>query len=337
MSYDVTLILYSNTHVFYKEIFELPVKLIIHNHQNYGLLSRTLSNAIFLRRTLSVNYFDVIHTMLFHNGFWVRVIAPLKYNNRIVYSIRNDLQDSPWIYLFFEKFLIHRSYVVTNSLKALEQMKELVSEKHGMRLTNIYNGFDVRRFTSTKPAPVFERIILGTVGRQTTQKNQIQILEAIKSLKVHHNFHFYLIGDKNENKAAENELYVKQNNLVDCVTIMDSQHNVEHYYKRFNIFILASLYEGCPNVLFEAMLSRCLCVVSKGANTDNFIKDGETGLLYDGTTTMLEEKISQAVSMVMKCEHLDIVNRGYKYAADNFSLNKMIDSYERIYSQIDGQ
>ncbi len=333
--YDVTLLLYAGDYLFYKEVFDLPVRLIVNPSSSGSKINRNLKNAIFLRKSLQKNNFDILHTLLGHNGFWVRLLAPRKYRNRIIYSIRNDIYDNPGVFLAFERFLIKNSYVITNSQKVLDQFRAYIGpDKLGNRASLIYNGFETGRFISEEPAIVSDEIILGTVGRQSSQKNQIQIIQAVEELAPNYPVRLFLIGDKTQNRGQANEAYVKVHQLDNYVTILDSQQEIEEFYKRFNIFILASVYESCPNVLFEAMLSRCLCIVSANANTDRFIQDGENGLVYDGSLSMLVEKIKQAMNMVRTGNHLTMVEKGCKYAGENFSTERMIRSYEEVYDKI---
>jgi len=332
--YDITLILYANTEIFYKEVLELPINLLVHQSPGGGKFFRNIRNVLFLRRMLVRNDFDILHTLLFHNGFWVRLVAPRRFNQRIIYSIRSDMNDGPGFYLFFEKLFIRRSYAITNSLRAKDQFKALVGEKYFHKIFNIYNGFDVKRFIADEPAPLGNEIIIGTVGRQTTKKNQIQILEAINRISEKYLLHFFLIGDKANDRFEANENYVKKNGLNNSVTILDSQPEIESYYKRFNIFVLSSFYEGCPNVLFEAKLSKCLCIISKGANSDHFIQDGINGLEYDGSTTMLVEKLKIAIELIRNGNSLPLVENGNRYARENFSLSQMVNSYEKVYEEI---
>jgi GalNAc-alpha-(1->4)-GalNAc-alpha-(1->3)-diNAcBac-PP-undecaprenol alpha-1,4-N-acetyl-D-galactosaminyltransferase len=332
--YEITLIMYANAEIFYKEIFELPIHLFVHRSPKVWKLFRNINNVIYLRKILIRNDFDILHTLLFHNGFWVRLVAPQRYSQRIIYSIRNDLQDGPKFYLFFEKFLIRRSYAITNSLKARDQFRALVGEKYHHKILNIYNGFEINRFNLDAPPQVEEKIIIGTVGRQTAQKNQIQVLEAINRISEKYSLHFYLIGDKAKDGYKINETYVITNGLENCVTILDSQSEIESYYKRFNIFVLASFYEGCPNVLFEAMLARCLCIVSRGANSDHFIQDGINGLVYDGSTSMLVTKLEAAIDLLRNRDSAVIVDNGNRYAQDNFTLSRMVNSYENTYEKL---
>jgi GalNAc-alpha-(1->4)-GalNAc-alpha-(1->3)-diNAcBac-PP-undecaprenol alpha-1,4-N-acetyl-D-galactosaminyltransferase len=332
--YDISLILYANTEIFYREILELPIHFSVHQSPNVCKLFKSISNVLYLRRILAKNDFDILHTLLFHNGFWVRLVAPQRYSQRIIYSIRNDLQDGPKFYLFFEKILIRRSYAITNSLKARDQFRALVGEKYHHRILNIYNGFEIDRFNLDALPQVEEKIIIGTVGRQTAQKNQIQILEAINRISKNNSLQFYLIGDKAKDSYKAHKNFVIENKLEKCVTILDSQPEIESYYKRFNIFVLASFYEGCPNVLFEAMLARCLCIVSNGANSDHFVQDSINGLVYDGSTSMLITKLEAAIDLLRNGESVRIVENGNRYAKDNFALSKMLNSYENIYEKL---
>lgn len=332
--YDITLILYANTEFFYKEVLELPIHLLVHQSPKMWKLFRNASNVISLRRMLAGNDFDILHTLLFHNGFWVRLVAPRRFNQRIIYSIRTDLQDSPKFFLFFEKFLIRRSYAITNSLKARDQFRVLVGEKFHHKIFNIYNGFDTERFNLDAPFPLGDKIIIGTVGRQTLQKNQLQILEAIKQISGKYTLHFFLIGDKSKDRFKANEDFVISNELDKCVTILDSQPEIESFYKQFNIFVLSSFYEGCPNVLFEAMLARCLCIVSAGADSDHFVQDGINGLVYDGSTSMLVTKLEIAIDLLRNGNSVMITENGNRYAHENFALSKMVNSYELAYEKI---
>jgi hypothetical protein len=47
------------------------------------------------------------------------------------------------------------------------------------KIFNIYNGIDIKRINLDELSHIGDNIIIGSVGRQTTQKNQI--LKAIRS------------------------------------------------------------------------------------------------------------------------------------------------------------
>ena len=159
-------------------------------------------------------------------------------------------------------------------------------------------------------------------------------MQAVNSLKKEYSIHFTLIGDQSFEKSNELRNYVDKHNLNAIVTLMNSQKNIEKYYNKFNIFVLSSFYEGCPNVLFEAMLSKCFCIVSEGANSDQFIEDGINGLVYDGSNQMLEDKLKFAIQLMVADRTDEIINNGHQYVLDNFSMNKMVKSYVKLYENI---
>jgi polysaccharide pyruvyl transferase WcaK-like protein/glycosyltransferase involved in cell wall biosynthesis len=333
--YDVTFLLYNSLdEVFYDEIKGLSINLIVRKSKKRNRVLRSIDNAAFIRKFLKESDFDIIHTLLFHNGFWVRLVAPVKYNNRIIFSVRSSLEEASKVFLYFEKFFIKKSFVISNSVKSKKQYLQLVGDEYNEKISNIYNGIDFDKFGMSNIPVLSDKIVVGTVGRQTDVKNQIQILKVINKIKDSIPVHFYLIGEKAANRAQENENYILNHSLESIVSNYNSLPNIEEYYPKFNIFILSSRHEGCPNALLEAMLAKCLCIISDGANSDQFITDGVNGFVYDGTTVMLESKLRYAVELLQNKTAEEIINNGYKYVVDNFSIKKMVSSYELMYKNM---
>ena len=332
--FEVTLVLYANQEIFYTEIHELPVRLISNPAYNKSKLIKNLKGAMFLRKVLLRNQFDIIHTLLFHNGLLVRLLAPRQYNGRIIYSIRNSLEQSSFFERTIEKFLHSRSITVTNSHFVLEQYKKIVGDCTIDSCLTIYNGIETEKFSTDRPPVVGDTIVIGNVGRQTPLKNQVQILRAVKHLCDEFSVHAYIIGDSEQGSFNVNNDYIKKNGLDGKVTVMDSQEGIEKYYKRFNIFVLSSIYESCPNVLFEAMLARCLCIVSSGSNKDKFVQEGYNGFEYDGSDQDLTEKLRKVINMLGSANAELIQNNAQDYVSANFSMKKMTESYIKLYNNL---
>jgi glycosyltransferase involved in cell wall biosynthesis len=121
---------------------------------------------------------------------------------------------------------------------------------------------------------------------------------------------------------------------LENIEIREANPNVEIFFSSINTLVLPSLFEGCPNVLFEALLRKKLCIVSEGANTDGFIVDGMNGYVYDGSDKGLEAAMKNAVMISGHSKEKLIIENGYNYAKENFSMKVMVSKYEELFKTI---
>ena len=98
--------------------------------------------------------------------------------------------------------------------------------------------------------------------------------------------------------------------------------------------LITSSFEGCPNVLFESLLCGNFNIININANTDNFIVDGYSGLVYDGSDNDLIKKINYFKQLYINKEHYYMINNGLNYCRSNFSIKKMVYKYENLYQHI---
>lgn len=104
-------------------------------------------------------------------------------------------------------------------------------------------------------------LIIGHIGRFTTQKNHEFIVKIAKTLlSQNKNMKFLLLGVGE--LEAEIKEKVSAENLNDKIVFLGRRDDIYNMYQAFDIFILPSLYEGLPIVGIEAQTSGLYCFFS---------------------------------------------------------------------------
>ena len=135
----------------------------------------------------------------------------------------------------FNKFFQVKSITIYNLIESQNILKKLSKQK-------VNNNF----FSNNKNI-----LNILTIGRLVIQKDQITILRALNLIKNKKKFRCYLIGKGKEFNNLKN--FIIKYKLNKNVKILNFQNNVYPYYKKADLFILSSLYEGLPNTLIEAL------------------------------------------------------------------------------------
>lgn len=177
-------------------------------------------------------------------------------------GIENEIRSLPlsfYYQLFLGRFYNNCDYYIATTK---DEARE-ANNKYGIhpyKITTIFNGIDVenilRKSYETIPQQ-HEKLFKNddykiiTVGRLTKQKNHKLLLKTIKLLSQYHNISLYIIG--------EGDLYEElcniaiQLQLTKRIHFLGWQFNPYKYIKRSDLLVLTSLWEGCPNILLEAM------------------------------------------------------------------------------------
>lgn len=330
--FQIDVILYAyQKEAFYKEIFDVEhVTIVTRKLENKSTITKTASSILFLFRTIKKQNYDLIYTSLFHNSFLVRLATFPQRSHKVIVSVRNNPNSYKRWYLRWEKLFFDRSTIVFNSSAALKSYGLLINKPGLDNCHLIYNGYNspTQGVTENKE----NSIIVGGLGRRSSQKNFHQLIRIFPQLKSPENQSLALIlqgseGDQSSLIQAE----IERLNLTEDILVRKESTDIEMFFREIDIFVLPSLYEGCPNVLFEALLRKKICIISQFANSDDFIIDGHNGLVYDGTDEHLVQKINEGISILNTQAAKQIINNGYEYAKQEFSMASMVDKYESLF------
>ena len=327
--FEVTVLLYAvQVPPFYLDsLNKCDVKLELNRLKHKFIPFKIIEALSKINLLLSKNKYDLVISSLFMNNLFVRLSAPYSYKNKIVTNMRTSLTNYSFLYKIAEVILIRKSYIVFNSQKSLEAFKLLVRKKFHWRFNLIYNGYSENLESNIQ---MRLKKTFGFLGRINKEKNVIQVANVFQdTAEIENNSRFIIQGHFGNQYNKVFDLIWSKN-----IEIREKNKNVEIFFNSINILILPSIFEGCPNVLFEALLRKKLCIISKGANSDNFIKNGLNGFVYDGSDKDLKKTMIKTLLISGKEEEKLIIENGYNYAKKNFSMQVMINNYEDLFKEI---
>ena len=337
--FDVHVYLYAyQKKAFFDEVFLYEnITVTSHKLKKKIPLFKIIEALSYIRKRLFLQKFDVVYTTLFMNGFFVRLASPRSYKNKIVASVRSSIRYYHYYYKSFllaEKCLIKNSFLVFNSKNSLSEFKPIFRKKHHNRLKMIYNGFMFPTIHE-KNNEKNNKIHIGGIGRQSKQKNFLQIVRVFNELNSNldeeKKINLILQGNEGDQTQEIRQQVMEGNSDIE---LRKPNPKIESFFSDIEIMILPSSFEGCPNVLFESMAYKRICIISEGANSDDFVINGVNGFVYDGTDAGLLKSLKNALSIIGTKSQKKIVDSAYSYATQNFNMEIMVNNYEELFKGI---
>ena len=146
--------------------------------------------------------------------------------------------------------------------------------------------------------------VVVTAGRLAPQKGLVTLVAAFARIaKTKEAEHLVIVGEGPERKAVEE--CIAELNLDGKVHLVGFQKDVRPWIAMASVFAIASLYEGGPITLFEAMrLSRAIVSTPVGL-VPQAIRDGVNGLLVPpGEVEPLSDALEKVLSNPAKAKSL---------------------------------
>jgi sugar transferase (PEP-CTERM/EpsH1 system associated) len=208
------------------------------------------------------------------------------------------------------------------------------------RVQRIYNGVDTRRFSpegrtrSVLPDgfALPGTFVIGTFGRIDGLKNQLGLARAFLRLmgarpELRGVLRLVIIGDGPQ--RAEIEKALASAGMLEFCWLPGFRDDTPALYRALDLFILPSLREGISNTVLEAMASGLPVIANRVGGNPEILPNNVAGRLVATSEDELIEAISAYVSSPeLLCRH----GRGARaHVATNFSLDKMVESYDRLY------
>lgn len=268
------------------------------------------------------------------DGSWTALITKLFYRKKLIlrcgYELLKTFKNEEKLFWkikfvsFLEKIIYSNAdkIILTSeaSKKFVENNFKIVSSK----IEIIPNYIDTELFKPLSNQKEKNKIIF--IGRLEKEKNLFNLIDAINDLPVK----LVLIGSGSLKEKLKN--FVKQRNAnVEFKGNIPNQKLPEELNKS-EIFILPSLYEGCPKTLLEAMSCGLPCIGTNVEGINEIIKHKENGYLCEINSDSIRNAILEVLNN--KDLKVKISQNARKTILENFSLEIILKKEIEIYKTL---
>ncbi len=279
---------------------------------------------------------DVIHTQGIRAD-WLSARYLRKYKR--VATIRNyAYHDYPMTYGTLPGY-----YMAWQHLRDLQQIdlpvacSQTIAKKlqpHGLNTKAIQNGVDEKLYapvTSQQRLALRQKLnipadkrVFVSVGHLSTRKDPETVINGFLASKARDNSILLLIGDGSLKDACK--LIAKGQS---CIRFIGRISNVVDYLQSADYFISASLSEGLPNSVMEALACGLpVCLSDIEAHKEILSLNQKAGVMFDlGNTKALVERLNELVESETNLRSKAAV----EIISNHLSAKKMSEHYQTLY------
>ncbi len=313
----------------------------IHSRPKRGRFS--LAPLLELRKLMKRHSYDAmlaflptpsLYTEMAHIG--IRGM-PLVVSERFMYT-SETLPPATWALQQAHRLADH---VTVNSHHQRERMERLFPWMRG-RLTTIYNGVDLTRFTPQWDSNGHSgRLRLLVLSSVVPKKNAVGLVRALARYRE-------LYGDTCTvrwagtvtSDAVSREEFAKADGLLSDLGLRDQwewlgeRKDIPELLESCDALIHPSFYEGLPNAICEALACERPVLASAVCDHARLVQEGVTGFLFDpGDADDIARAIHQCRLLSVE-ERVRMGQKGRQYAQSELSLDNCARRYEELLARL---
>ncbi len=235
--------------------------------------------------------------------------------------------------------LVHRYVSVSQDLETyLEQYVGVP----GDRISRIPNGVDTEAFHANAVEPRHlkddeflraDNIVIGTVGRMETVKDQATLarafVELVKSAPaLRSRLRLVMIGEGTQRQTVQKLLDDAES--ADISWLPGAREDVPELMRCLDVFVLPSLAEGMSNTILEAMATGLPVIATRVGGNGELVVEGETGFLVPRG-----DPLAMATAIARYLDNPALISRhglaARKRVEQHFSIDEMVCRYADLY------
>jgi glycosyltransferase involved in cell wall biosynthesis len=283
---------------------------------------------------------QLVQSFMFHANLSARVAAPWAGWPWVVGGLRVAERQKRW-HLIVDRLTAPLAAGSVCVSQGVLRFSREVARLNLDRLTVIPNGIDPRPFDVAVAVP---RAAIGIpndvhlalhVGRLDPQKGLSDLLGAAERVTAQRSdWHLALAGD-GPGRPWLLEQLVKHPRLQEKTHWLGQRDDVPGLLKTADVLVLASLWEGMPNVVLEAMAARLPVIGTAVEGTEDLVLPGRTGwLVPPRDPEALSRALIEAVDSPERCRQYG--DEGRLRVERDFSLETTLEAYECLWAGILG-
>jgi glycosyltransferase involved in cell wall biosynthesis len=338
----------ANDGSYWKRFNSLGIKI-----HNLPLRKLSFSTSLKLFSILRKEKPDLIHTHGKGPGLYGRTIAKIL-NIPVVHTFHGfhyeDLSIfTRWIHLTVEFFLtlITTQHVfVSAGEKNRAQIMRFLDEENS---TIIHNGVDCdyihdlpitrnKALKSINCSDWENKNIIGTISRISPEKGILDLLSAFSQvIQDMPNLRLIIIGGHPKEHTSyylDVVNFLEKKQLTKHVRILGYIQDAYKLLKGMDIYVSASLSEGLPISILEAIASKIPIVATEITGNKDILRNSVYGMLVEPNSPQsLAKGITQMLQLTKK-EQDTMVENAYNRIKNSFSISEMTQKTRLLYNQV---
>lgn len=198
----------------------------------------------------------------------------------------------------------------------------------------VYNGIDVDKFKFNdkyredirKEYNIFNKFVIGSLGRLDKEKNIYLMLNIVKKMSNYEDIVLMIVGDG----PLKNELLnrCKDFGIEEKVIFTGNKIETNKFYCSFDCFLLTSFYEGLGITSIEAQCSGLPTLISNSITKEGMISSNSFYLDINNIDLWINKIIEIKSSQNEKYNRITC-----KIDFDKFDRNKTFKIVEKVYNE----
>lgn len=283
-------------------------------------------NFLSLIKYLKKNKPQIIHTHLYRANILGRLAGKLAGISTIISSQRSIDGWKRFYHIWLDKWTANFCNLIIANSQAAKNILITREKIPPEKIIVIYNGVVQPLTVNRQPLTVF---IVGYIGRLHKEKGVYLIPEIARIIyEKNDKIKFLIYGDGPEKQNLE--LRIKNLELENSVEFLDWQTNLENVYRSIDVLLLPSEEESFPQTALEAMSFGIPVIASNVGGVSEIIENKKNGISIKSKSPESFAGALLSISQDNYCYHCFSENS--KTKASDFTIEKMINSIDKIYS-----